>query len=30
MDLQDMLSGLRQMAKKDSVVRDRLLATRDM
>ena len=30
MDLQDMLAGLRQMAKKDSVVRDRLLATRDM
>ena len=30
MDLQDMLAGLRQMAKKDSVVRDRLLATREM
>lgn len=30
MDLQDMLVGLRQLAKKDSAVRDRLLATREM
>ena len=30
MDLQDMLAGLRQLAKKDPTVRDRLLVTRDM
>ena len=30
MDLQDLLAGLRHLAKEDSSVRDRLLATRDM
>ncbi len=30
MDLQDLLAGLRKLAKEDSSVRDKLLATRDM